>query len=710
MASIGTVRLNYEATGITQARKGVIAFDKSLRDTNKTIERFERTQRLSLKTSMGISRETVRLSRSYRRLNTESKVTVRNQERLLKSQGQLGKTSRGLSMGFEQTGKSAKMAEVGTGRFAKVAAGAQKVIQGVRVAVDFLVSAFNKVQQVINFGKAVLETARRIGVFGGTIVKINARLDRFREKFGALLDRLSRGRRITGQVELELDTLRRQFEKGELSAEEYSQAIDRVNRAHANSDGSTEKLRTNLERYNNEAARGVGEADKLNASISRLGKSLESVNNLFTATAGFTAATAIFRRLARGVGAIVSEISELEVVSNKLGATFGANLMEAEMAIAGLTMQFGLSNATVSSFFASFGDQLAGLGANSDDLTGILTETSEIAQALALSTGRSFEDVSDRISKALLGTSTESAQALGLILNVEEVKAYAESLGIAFDELNRAERAQLTLNLAYEQSGVALASLSLNQQTLAGSIQVARESFRSIIAAIGEELLPVFKAFTSAANGVLTFFKEAPVFLKILIPALIGVGLAVGGVVIAMKAAAAAALALNVATGGLLIAIGAAATGIALLFQHFHNRNIRSGERMSETLRDIGIEADKLGKIGAEGLGDFSKQLSELTKQFDDGKIKVDAYTNSLVALARQQGFTASELEKIRQSGDVADAFGLNEEEAKLLIANFDNVIDKARELEQLELQSEANSPEAIEERRRQEMNYREIV
>ena len=737
MPSLGTFTVDFDDRPLREGARTLQNIENNFRAVGQESVRFERSQR-------NVGTALTRNSRSYREISRSTQVTAANQRALntetmrggrllrnnegilrrfivalrqrLQAQRESNRAQREANREQRQTNTEQSMANQTQNRLtrgtislseaqsrgARVWLVFRNAVVVARNALQTISSAINSVRASVSQLQEILRLAEQFRLFGNTLVRLRATFDRFADRFSSFVDRLSRGRRITGAYRLELDNLQRSLSRGEITQQEFTQQTRLLDRAMEEAGGSTRVFGQSLTRLRNQTARGLG--------IGRIAQNVMQLNTAFQALAGVAASAFVLRSLSRGLSELGRIAAEDEIAVNKLAATFQDSLIPAQMAIAGLTQELGLSTEAVRGFFATFGDQLLGLGASSSELTTVLSETSELAQALALSTGRSFEDVADRISKALLGTSTESAQALGLILNVEEVQRYADTLGVSIDQVSRAERAQLTLNLAYMQSGAALAAFTRNQDTLAGDTQRLGESFRTLTAAIGRDLLPIFRAVVQGVRVIVDLLNRIPGPVRLAIALFVILTVGVGATSIAFlaltKAVVAFGVALGVATGGIIPILGAIIAGISalagVLAAVFNRRTVRAGEALIETFEDLGIATLATSKE----LGRFANQLERLSRRFRRGKLDADEYVGSIATLARELGLTADEFAALAASGDLADTFDLNRRNAEVLGRNVEAVTARLRELEAAAAAAAAATPEAAEEaaRRAQEI------
>lgn len=147
-----------------------------------------------------------------------------------------------------------------------------------------------------------------------------------------------------------------------------------------------------------------------------------------------------------------------------------------------------------------------------DDQTENAEKTQELLQAssvIASSTGRSMEDVMDRIRSGLLGN-TEAIEDLGVNVNVallETTDAFKQIAGDkSWDKLTFQEQQQIRLLGILEQTSKKYGK-EVNKNT-ASSIQQLTAKTKNLTNNLGEKLLPVVNKLLDKANSLMDKFEN----------------------------------------------------------------------------------------------------------------------------------------------------------------------------------------------------------
>lgn len=263
-----------------------------------------------------------------------------------------------------------------------------------------------------------------------------------------------------------------------------------------------------------------------------------------------------------------------------------------------------------------------------DDQTENAEKTQELLQAsslIASSTGRSMEDVMDRIRSGLLGN-TEAIEDLGVNVNVallETTDAFKQIAGDkSWDKLTFQEQQQIRLLGILEQTSKKYGK-EVNKNT-ASSIQQLTAKTKNLTNNLGKKLLPVANKLLDKANSLMDKFEtlndeEQENIIKIgLMVAAAGPLLKVGSKAITIvggvtKGIGTFTKAIGLAHNGIGTATGSAAT-LAKVFQ---------GLASPAGLAALGITA-AVGIIVAES----KKAEQQLTNSFSTmGQSASDFYT-----------------------------------------------------------------------------------
>jgi hypothetical protein len=215
---------------------------------------------------------------------------------------------------------------------------------------------------------------------------------------------------------------------------------------------------------------------------------------------------------------LVNAASMAEETQNKFDVVFRGIEGSADAAAKNLQDNFGLSGTAAQRMLSDTGDLLVGLGLTADEALVLADNAAQLGTDLASFTNFAggAEGATDALRKAMLGE-TESAKALGLVLGETQLKEYADRHGLVVSQLTLAEKAQIRLQMAMEQSVNAIGDFERSSDSFANQSRIAQAAVEDLKVAMGEGLLPIATASVSAFAGLtkkLTEFIEERKKLK----------------------------------------------------------------------------------------------------------------------------------------------------------------------------------------------------
>lgn len=209
----------------------------------------------------------------------------------------------------------------------------------------------------------------------------------------------------------------------------------------------------------------------------------------------------------------IDAASSAEEGENKFNAVFGSIQSTATETAEALAESYGMSERASMDMLSATGDLLTGLGLTADESLRLAEQAAALGTDLASFSNYSggAEGAVDALRKAMLGE-TEAAKALGLVLNETQLKEYAEKQGKVVSELTLAEKAQMRLNMAMEQSKNAIGDFERSQDSYANQTRIAKAAVEDLKVEIGEHLLPAatraVSMFGELAGAVRDFIRE----------------------------------------------------------------------------------------------------------------------------------------------------------------------------------------------------------
>lgn len=204
---------------------------------------------------------------------------------------------------------------------------------------------------------------------------------------------------------------------------------------------------------------------------------------------------------ALGIGLMVKEAAQmtyesaaqLEATEAKYNTVFSGMTNSADQFISDFQTLTPATVAEARSMASGMQDLLVPMGLQREQATEMTGEYMHLIGALTNfnSATKSAEDVSGAFQSSLSGE-YDSLKGLGIQVNETIVKQQAVAMGLASstDAVSNAAKAQAVLELAYQQSGDALAAYNENALDTTTRMQLLQKGFRDAFGKAGQSVLP----------------------------------------------------------------------------------------------------------------------------------------------------------------------------------------------------------------------------
>ncbi len=204
-----------------------------------------------------------------------------------------------------------------------------------------------------------------------------------------------------------------------------------------------------------------------------------------------------------GIGALgksaVDAASELEQSTGGVASVFGSYADEVYRYAQSAAENVGLATSEYQNLSVLIGSQLRNMGLPMEEVSGQTNELVELGADLAATFGGTTADAVSALSSLLRGE-RDPIERYGVSINQAAIEAELAAQGL--DELTGEQRKnaelQATLSLLTEQTAAAQGQFARELDTAAGSQQVANAQWENARAALGEQLLPLVTAFSTA--------------------------------------------------------------------------------------------------------------------------------------------------------------------------------------------------------------------
>ena len=186
-----------------------------------------------------------------------------------------------------------------------------------------------------------------------------------------------------------------------------------------------------------------------------------------------------------------------------------------------LAKNFGLSKKEAIELAGATGDLLTGFGVAQETALGMSQSVQELAADLASFTNAQggTKAVSEALTKALLGE-RESLKTYGIAILDADVKARIAAKGLSklTGEAMRQAKAQVTLELATEQSKNAVGDFARTQGSFANQTKIIRARLDDLSVQIGQIILPFARKIVAVfSDWVESFMELSPETKKMII-------------------------------------------------------------------------------------------------------------------------------------------------------------------------------------------------
>lgn len=272
---------------------------------------------------------------------------------------------------------------------------------------------------------------------------------------------------------------------------------------------------------------------------------------------------------------MVSAASDMEENLNKVDVAFGKSAENVKKWSDNATQSFGLSKNQALEATSLYGDMATSMGITQKDASEMATTLAGLSGDLA-----SFKNIGiDQAMTALNGVftgETESLKMLGVVMTEVNLKEFAESAGLVYDEMSQAEKVQLRYNYVLEKTKNAQGDYERTSDGTANSLRTLEASTENLSASLGEHLLPIITPIIEKLTEIVDAFGNMPEGMQkaIIVIGLVVVALGplltvVGSVVSIIGTLLPLISGLSLSFNPVILAVGAAVAAIALLIANW---------------------------------------------------------------------------------------------------------------------------------------------
>lgn len=255
------------------------------------------------------------------------------------------------------------------------------------------------------------------------------------------------------------------------------------------------------------SVRILGDSKGATRAVDRTSGKLQKFQDGLTKVSKYTAvALGGLGLLAKSAG---DSASELQQAKGAVESVFGSSAGKIDQFAKKAAGTVGLAQSEYSNLAAVLGSQLKNLGVDQSKITGTTDGLITKGADLAATFGGSTADAVEALTAAFRGE-TDPIEKYGISIKQADIEARMASDGT--DKLTgaaaKAAKTQATLALISEQSADATGQFAREQDSAAGSAQIAAARYENAKAALGDALLPVMSKMAEIAATMATFVQK----------------------------------------------------------------------------------------------------------------------------------------------------------------------------------------------------------
>lgn len=259
----------------------------------------------------------------------------------------------------------------------------------------------------------------------------------------------------------------------------------------------------------------IKEGKKLADEVDEQSKGIKgSLGNAFSVMGGNLMSNAFSQALGFLIDVgkeAIQTASDIQEVQNVVDVTFGDNAAAIESWANTARSQFGLTELQAKQYTSTMGAMLKSMGIGESDVYGMSTAMAGLAADMASFYNLDFDEAFSKIRSGISGE-TEPLKQLGINMSVANLEAYALSQGItaAYESMSQAEQATLRYNYLMSVTADAQGDFARTSDGLANSWRQFKTSMSSVVASIGEAVLPVVNDAINAIGDMIDSFGSLP--------------------------------------------------------------------------------------------------------------------------------------------------------------------------------------------------------
>lgn len=264
-------------------------------------------------------------------------------------------------------------------------------------------------------------------------------------------------------------------------------------------------MEANTRKFNEEIKKVQNQVKAMTDSVNKQVSKVKSVISSITkSVAGLYALGKVGQYIKNSVQSAMQVEASLQQVARTMGESTQSFLRWAETS----ALSFNMAQSDVLKFGATYSNLVSSFLSDTNQITGATTELLKASSVIASATGRTMDDVMERIRSGLLGN-TEAIEDLGINVNVallETTEAFKRlANGKSWNQLSFQTQQQIRLMAILEQT----ASKFGNEV-----FQNTNSSLQQLVAILKDVALNLGNAFLPIANVVIPLLSKMAMWLR----------------------------------------------------------------------------------------------------------------------------------------------------------------------------------------------------
>ena len=264
-------------------------------------------------------------------------------------------------------------------------------------------------------------------------------------------------------------------------------------------------MEANTKKFNEEIKKVQNQVKSMTDSVNKnVNKVKSAISSITKSVVGLFTLSKVGKYIQNSLQSAMDVEASLQQVARTMGESTQSFLKWAETS----ALSFNMAQSDALKFGATYSNLVSSFLSDTNQITGAITELLKASSIIASGTGRTMEDVMERIRSGLLGN-TEAIEDLGVNVNVallETTEAFARlANGKSWNQLSFQTQQQIRLMAILEQT-----SSKFGNEVF----QNTNSSLQQLVAILKDVALNLGNAFLPIANVVIPLLSKMAMWLR----------------------------------------------------------------------------------------------------------------------------------------------------------------------------------------------------